>query len=85
MKNGPREKILYTVCVQTDSNKPDYLATVDADPESPTYSQVYIHKFILKVFTFLFIFLVYLLNLYIFNLLNSLIWCIKNGGSKGWQ
>lgn len=43
MKNGPREKIVYTICIQTDHNKPDYLATIDVDPESPTYSQV-IHR-----------------------------------------
>src|SRR3954466_7610407 len=39
---APREKILYTVAlyVGTGIQKPDYLATVDADPESRTYSQV---------------------------------------------
>jgi selenium-binding protein 1 len=30
-------------CVGTGINKPDYLATVDLDPASPTYSQV-IHR-----------------------------------------
>lgn len=42
-KNGPREKLLYTVCVRNnlqENKKPDYLATVDVDPDSPTYSQV---------------------------------------------
>ncbi|MFK7803447.1 MAG: selenium-binding family protein [Anaerolineae bacterium] len=39
---GPQEKLLYTVAlyVGTGIQKPDYLATIDADPESPTYSQV---------------------------------------------
>jgi selenium-binding protein 1 len=39
---APREKLLYTVAlyVGTGVQKPDYLATIDADPESPTYSQV---------------------------------------------
>lgn len=37
-----REKLLYTVAlyVGTGIEKPDYLATVDVDPESPTYSTV---------------------------------------------
>ena len=39
---APREKLLYTVAlyVGTGLQKPDYLATIDADPESPSYSQV---------------------------------------------
>ena len=39
---APREKLLYTVAlyVGTGIQKPDYLATIDADPDSPTYSQV---------------------------------------------
>ncbi|XP_006036308.1 methanethiol oxidase isoform X1 [Alligator sinensis] len=42
---GPREKIIYLPCIyrNTGINKPDYLATVDVDPESPFYSQV-IHR-----------------------------------------
>ena len=42
---GPREKILYTVALYTGTGiqEPDYLATIDADPESPTFSQV-IHR-----------------------------------------
>lgn len=40
---GPREKLLYTVCVQPDLSQQDYLATLDVDPESPTYCQV-IHR-----------------------------------------
>lgn len=37
-----REKLLYTVAlyVGTGIEKPDYIATVDVDPGSPTYSQV---------------------------------------------
>ncbi len=39
---GPREKVLFVACTyaNTGINKPDYLAVVDADPDSPTYSQV---------------------------------------------
>src|SRR5215204_1106356 len=37
-----RERVLYTVAlyVGTAVEQPDYLATVDVDPESPTYSRV---------------------------------------------
>ena len=40
--HGPREKLLYVTCVRRNTvpDKPDYLATVDVDPQSPTYSQV---------------------------------------------
>jgi methanethiol oxidase len=40
-----REKLLYTVALYegTAVQAPDYLATIDADPNSPTYSQV-IHR-----------------------------------------
>ncbi|HEY2841748.1 MAG TPA: selenium-binding protein SBP56-related protein, partial [Pirellulales bacterium] len=42
---APREKLLYTIglYVGSDDKKPDFLATVDADPDSPTYSKV-IHR-----------------------------------------
>src|SRR5690606_8312469 len=42
---GPRERVIYTVAVRvaTGAERPDYLATVDVDPASPTYSQV-IHR-----------------------------------------
>ena len=42
---SPREKLLYTIAIYTGTGiqKPDYLATVDVDPDSPTYSQV-IHR-----------------------------------------
>lgn len=40
MLKGPREKLLYVVCPHTDPQKSDVLATVDVDPESPTYCQV---------------------------------------------
>uniref|UniRef100_A0AAQ5YJE9 Methanethiol oxidase n=1 Tax=Amphiprion ocellaris TaxID=80972 RepID=A0AAQ5YJE9_AMPOC len=41
----PREEIVYLPCIyrSTEILKPDYLATVDVDPKSPTYSQV-IHR-----------------------------------------
>ena len=40
-----REKLLYTVALYTGTGveKPDYLATVDVDPDSPTYSSV-VHR-----------------------------------------
>ncbi|MBI1385522.1 MAG: selenium-binding protein [Rhizobiales bacterium] len=40
--SAPREKLLYTVAlyVGTGIEKPDYLATVDVDPDSRTYSKV---------------------------------------------
>merc|ERR1711971_1312828 len=37
---GKREKIVYLSCIVPGKDRPDYLATVDVDPESPTYSQV---------------------------------------------
>ncbi|XP_077176728.1 methanethiol oxidase-like [Paroedura picta] len=42
---GPREKLMYVSCILTGSGTqaPDYLATVDVDPESPTYKQVIHH------------------------------------------
>jgi len=45
MKNGPREDLLYVVCVQPNLDEPhgDYLATVDVNPSSPTYCQI-IHR-----------------------------------------
>lgn len=44
MKADP-EKLLYTIglYVRSETQAPDYLATIDVDPESPTYSQV-IHR-----------------------------------------
>nr|XP_033334103.1 methanethiol oxidase [Megalopta genalis] len=43
MTEGPREKLMYVVCVHTDPKKPDVLSTVDLDPESPTYCKI-VHK-----------------------------------------
>ncbi|KAM9294669.1 methanethiol oxidase-like [Gastrophryne carolinensis] len=45
---GPRESIMYVPCVCrcTGTDRPDYLATVDVDPKSPTYSQV-IHRLLM--------------------------------------
>ncbi|KAH6816245.1 selenium-binding protein 2 [Perilla frutescens var. frutescens] len=43
--SGPRETLIYVNCVYngTGREKPDYLATVDVDPSSSTYSRV-IHR-----------------------------------------
>eukprot|EP01018_Ginkgo_biloba_P037550 Gb_24949 [translate_table: standard] len=43
--SGPRETLLYVTSVYTGTGreKPDYLATVDVDPNSPTYSKV-VHR-----------------------------------------
>ena len=40
--HGPREKLVYLPCIQGNPgvDKPDYLATVDVDPQSPSYSKV---------------------------------------------
>ncbi|CEL96651.1 unnamed protein product [Vitrella brassicaformis CCMP3155] len=40
MRQGPRESIVYVTCIMKQQGKPDYLATVDVDPNSHTYSQV---------------------------------------------
>jgi selenium-binding protein 1 len=42
---GPREKLLFVACTyaNTGLDKPDYLAVVDADPTSKTYSEV-VHR-----------------------------------------
>lgn len=37
---APREKLVYFPCIPVDKTKPNYLATADVDPESPTYSKV---------------------------------------------
>jgi len=39
---APREQVVYTICIYTGTGieKPDYLATIDADEASPTYGQV---------------------------------------------
>lgn len=44
-RKSPAEKLAYVVCTYagTDVRKPDYLATIDVDPASKTYSQV-IHR-----------------------------------------
>lgn len=44
---GPREEIVYLPCIYRNTNtlKPDYLATVDVDPKSSTYCQVEAHSF----------------------------------------
>ena len=37
---APKEKLLYTIAIYTGTGiqKPDYLATIDVDLDSPTYS-----------------------------------------------
>ena len=42
---APSEKLLYTIAIYTGTGiqKPDYLATVDVDPKSESYSNV-IHR-----------------------------------------
>lgn len=44
-QKSPRETLLYATAlyVGSDEKQPDYLATVDVDPASPTYSQV-VHR-----------------------------------------
>ena len=39
---GPREKLLYIPCIYrgTATKKPDYLATIDCDPDSPNCGKV---------------------------------------------
>ena len=39
---GPREKLVYLPCIYTSTGikKPDYVATVDVDPQSPDYGKV---------------------------------------------
>ena len=43
--NAPKEKILYTIAIYTGTGiqKPDYLATIDCDPDSVDYGKV-IHR-----------------------------------------
>ncbi|KAI3997766.1 hypothetical protein MKX01_007653 [Papaver californicum] len=43
--SGPKESLLYVTCVYsgTGIEKPDYLATIDVNPSSPSYSKV-IHR-----------------------------------------
>lgn len=43
MQNGPREKILYVAMIPCTEGQANYLATIDVDPDSPTYKQV-IHR-----------------------------------------
>lgn len=40
MTRGPRESLLFVTCVRVNKEAPDYLATVDVDPESPKYGTV---------------------------------------------
>ena len=43
---APREKLVYFPCIPVDNSKPNYLATVDVDPKSSSYSQVISRAFI---------------------------------------
>lgn len=40
MHKGPKEKLIYVPAIVADASRPDYLATVDVDRSSKTYSQV---------------------------------------------
>ena len=37
---APPETLVYFPCIPIDTAKPNYLATVDVDPLSPSYNQV---------------------------------------------
>ena len=37
---GDRETLLYVCCIVPSRVRPDYLATIDCDPKSRTYSKV---------------------------------------------
>ena len=39
MESGAREALIYVPAIVPDGSRPDYIATVDVDPESETYSQ----------------------------------------------
>ena len=39
-QKGPREQILYLPAIVPDASRPDYLVTIDVDPQSETYQQV---------------------------------------------
>jgi hypothetical protein len=45
---GPRETILYLPAIVADGSRPDYLATVDVEPGSKTFSQVYMGLILLS-------------------------------------
>jgi selenium-binding protein 1 len=40
MARGPREGLIFVPCIAPDGGRPDYLATVDVDPASATFSKV---------------------------------------------
>jgi len=40
MQNGKQEKIIYVAMIPCQEGEPDYLATIDVDPESPNYQKV---------------------------------------------
>ena len=38
--SGSREKLVYIPCIVPDKTRPDYLVTVDVDPESQDFCKV---------------------------------------------
>ncbi|CAF1335925.1 unnamed protein product [Rotaria magnacalcarata] len=40
MQNGPREKLLYVAMIPCQEDQPNYIATIDIDPNSSNYQQV---------------------------------------------
>lgn len=43
MKNGPKEKLIYVPTIPLDENQPDYLVTINVDPDSADYCKI-IHR-----------------------------------------
>lgn len=39
-QHGAREKLIYVPCIVPNADRPDYLATVDVDPQSASYGKV---------------------------------------------
>lgn len=39
-RKAPREKLAYVIAVVPDQSRPDYLMTIDLDPDSSSYSKV---------------------------------------------
>ena len=46
-----REKLVYIPCIVPSKDRPDYLATVDIDPESPTFCKACSNFIIAKLHT----------------------------------
>ncbi len=43
--SGSREKMVYIPCIVPSAKRPDYLATIDVDPESKDYGKV-LHRMV---------------------------------------